>query len=239
MRYFDLLPQTEASKRHLPGGFRRIPRKACPRLIVTAFVILIFMSDLPAAWANMQWQSFQIRAELAPYSGVSAADKRAGVVPCQASKMPDENDVGADDLQTSLRESPEACNRHLSPFPGQIRAVYFRRPGAFFALPQIGMHGDAFLLSDLFRDALGQEDRLYRLADEVPGAVTENGSAFYFRLSFFNRDMQSPERPVTERDTGALSTWEMLLQPSGMRGRPLPETIGRIFEPRIDLGIAF
>jgi hypothetical protein len=107
-------------------------------------------------------------------------------------------------------------------------------------LLQSGMPDKALFLSDIFRNVPGQDNYLNRLPDEAPAAVKENGSARYFRLSFFGHDMQYLNRGVAERDASRYSSWEMLLfQPSNMRNQPFLETIGRIFEPRIDLGIAF
>lgn len=220
-------------------GLCRTLLKACPGMIAISLLIQISPLDVSAEWKIMQWQPFQIRAELAPHAGKSKAVKRGKTVLRQTVKIKGDNDVGTENLQRSLQVWPGAQSHTISGLPGQTWRGYLWRSETFFALPQSGMQNNEIFSSDLFRNVPGQDDLLNRLADGPPAAVTGNGSALYFRLSFFNRDMQYPNRNVAERDRSRHSASEMLFRSSEMRSQPFPETIGRIFEPRFDLGIAF
>jgi hypothetical protein len=70
--------------------------------------------------------------------------------------------------------------------------------------------------------------------------MNETAHANYFRFSFFSQDMKYINRDVAGRDPGRTSGLEKVLIPSsGLGNQAALETMGRIFEPRLDLGIEF
>jgi hypothetical protein len=221
------------------GLCRSIP-KACLKMLAISLLIRILSADACAELKIMQWQPFQIRKELVSYSSKGKAVKRREAVTGQPAKIQSAYDASTHNLQRSLQVWPDAQNSHISELSVRAWSGYLRSSGHYMTLSQSGMPDKALFLSDIFRNVPGQDNYLNRLPDEAPAAVKENGSARYFRLSFFGHDMQYLNRGVAERDASRYSSWEMLLfQPSNMRNQPFLETIGRIFEPRIDLGIAF
>lgn len=209
-------------------------------MLAIGILIQMTSADTFAEWKVTQWQPFQIRKALVLKPSKSEAAKRGKAVTDHPVKLRDPVDVRTRHVQRFEQLWPDVQSSYLSELSAQLWGGYLWRAGTFLALPQSGMQGGALFLSDIFRNAPGQDNLLNRLPDEVPTAVKENGSARYFRLSFFSRDMQYLNRGVAERDASRYSSWEMLLfQSSNMRNKPFLETIGRIFEPRIDLWIEF
>jgi hypothetical protein len=225
---------------HLRHGLCPSIPKVCLKMLAISLLIRILSADACAELKIMQWQPFQIRKELVSYPSKGKAVKLREAVTGQPAKLQSADDVSTHHLQRSLQVRPDAQGSHISELSARAWSGYLRGSGNYMTLSQSGMPVQALFLSDIFRNVPGQDNFLNRLPDKAPAAVKDNGSARYFRLSFFSRDMQYLSRGVSERDASRYSSWEMLLfQPSNMRNQPFLETIGRIFEPRIDLGIAF
>jgi hypothetical protein len=209
-------------------------------MIVIGLLIQIFPPDVSAEWKIVQWQPFQIRKALMLKPDKSESAKRRKSVTDHSVKIRDPFDVRTRHVQRFEQIWPDGQSSYLSELSAQIWGGYLWRAGAFLALPQSIIQGEALFLSDIFREAISQDNLLPHLSERTPPAVKENGSARYFRVSFFNRDMQYFDRNISGRDAGRNSSWEKLLfQPTDMRNQPGLEMIGKIFEPRIDLEIEF
>jgi hypothetical protein len=226
--------------RHLRLGFCRTILKACLRMIVIGLLIQIFPPDVSAEWKIVQWQPFQIRKALMLKPGKSESAKRRKSVTDHPVKIGDPFDVRTPHVQRFEQIWPDGQSSYLSELSAQLWGGYLWRAGTFLALLQSGMQGEALFLSDIFREAISQDNLLSHLSERAPAAIKENSSMRYFRVSFFNRDMQYRDRNISGRDAGRNSSWEnFLFQSTDMRNQPVMETIGKIFEPRVDLGIEF
>jgi hypothetical protein len=225
---------------HLRDGSCRSFLKTCTRMLAIGILIQMTSADVFAEWKVTQWQPFQIRKALVLKPGKSKSAKRGKSVTDHPVKLRDPFDVSTRHVQGFEQSWSDVQSSYLSELSVQIRSGYLWRAGTFLELPQSGMQGEALFLSDIFRDAISQDNLLPHLSERTPAAINENGSARYFRVSFFNRDMQYLGRNISKRDAGRNSSWEKLLfQPTDMRNQPVLETIGKIFEPRVDLGIEF
>jgi hypothetical protein len=197
-------------------------------------------ADAFAEWQVTPWQPFQIRKALVLKPNKSKTDKHGKAVTGHPVKLRDPLDVRTLQVQRFEQIWPDVQSSYLSELSAQLWGGYLWRAGTFWALPKSGRQGEALFLSDIFRDAVSRDNLLPHLPEVSRAAIKENGSARYFRVSFFNRDMQYLNINISGRDAGRNSSWEKLLfQSSDMRNQPVLETIVRIFEPRVDLGIEF
>ncbi len=240
MSYPGTRLQAGLNSRHLRLGLCRTILKACPMMIFIGLLIQIFSPDVSAEWKIVQWQPFQIRKALMLKPSKSEFAKREKSVADHPVRLRDPFDVMTRHVQRFERIWPDGQSSYLSELSAQFGGGYLWRTGTFLALPQSIMQGETLFQSDIFRDAISRDNHLPHLSERSPAEIKGNGSARYFRISFFNRDMQYLGRNISASDTGRNSSWEKLLfQSTDMRNQPVLETIGKIFEPRVDLGIEF
>ncbi|MBA4395987.1 MAG: hypothetical protein C0394_01155 [Syntrophus sp. (in: bacteria)] len=227
---------------HLRDSLCRSFLNICIKTVAISILIQMSATDACSEWKIMTWQPFQVRTELMPQAGKGKAVRRGKTAPSKSLKIQGsyDIDIGTENLQRSLQAWPDAQSRYISELPARVWRGYLWNPRPDRTLPQTGLPGETLFSSEIFRNVPGRDNLLNLFPDNEPSAVKENGSARPFRLSFFSRDMQYLNRDVAGRDASRYSSWEMiLLQPTGMRNQPAMETIGRIFEPRVDLKIEF
>jgi hypothetical protein len=225
---------------HLRDGLYQSFLKTCTRMLAIGILIQMTSADAFAEWKVTQWQPFQIRKALVLKPSKGKTAKRGKTVTDHPVKLRDPVDVRIRHVQRFEQIWPDVQSSYLSELSAQLWGGYLWRAGTFLTLPQSGMQGEALFLSDIFRDAISQDNLLPHLSEGAPAAIKENSSMRYFRVSFFNRDIQYRDRNISGRDTGRNSSWEkFLFQSTDMRNQPVMETIGKIFEPRVDLGIEF
>ena len=163
--------------------------------------------------------------------------KRGKAVTGKTSKV---RDVGAPQLQGTQRSRYDAQIFYVSELPVRVWGSYLRDAGVSPVFLKSGMQAETLFWPELFMDTMTREHLLIGSSDRAPATIKEKGGAHYIRLSFSSRDMQYLNRDAAERHASRYSSWEMLLSPSsGDRNQSMLETMGKIFEPKIDLGIAF
>jgi hypothetical protein len=222
---------------HLRDSLCRSFLKICIKIVAISILIRIPSADACSEWKIMTWRPFQIKKELVMQPEKGKVSKRGKAVTGKSLKV---WDVGTKRLQGDQRRWPDVQTFYVSELPMRVWGSYLRRAGVSPVLLKSGMQADTLFRPELSRDMMTRENLLIGSSDRAPATIKEEGGAHYIRLSFFSRDMQYLNRDAAERHASRYSPWETLLSPSsGDRNQSMLETMGKIFEPKFDLGIEF
>jgi hypothetical protein len=207
------------------------------KILAICILIQMPLADACSEWKIMPWRPFQVKMELVMQPRKGKVIKRGKAVPGKSSKV---RDVGTQRLQEARRNWSDVQSFYVSELSARVWGSYIRRAGVSPMLLKNGMQAETFLLSDFFRDTMTRDNLLISPSGRAPATIKEEGGAHYIRLSFFYSDMKYLNRDAPERHASRYSPWEKLISPSsGERNQSVLETMGKIFEPKVDLGIEF
>ena len=182
-------------------------------------------------------KSLKVKKELVMQSRGGKVIKRGKAVTRKSSKV---RDVGTQRLQETQRNWSDVQSFYVSELSARVWGSYLRRAGVSPVLLKSGMQAETLFWPDLFRDTMPRDNLLISPSGRAPETIKEEGDARYIRLSFFNRDMKYLNRDAPERRASRYSPWETLLSPSsGEPNQSVLDKMGKIFEPKVDLGIEF
>ncbi|PKN05744.1 MAG: hypothetical protein CVU74_00175 [Deltaproteobacteria bacterium HGW-Deltaproteobacteria-9] len=222
---------------HLRDSLCRSFLKICIKVSAVVILIQMPLADACSEWKIMPWRPFQVKKELVMQPRKGKVIKRGKAVTGKSSNV---QDVGAQRLQGAQQIWPDAQSFYVSELSAQVWGGYLRRAGVFPALPKSGMQAETLFISDLFRDTMARDNLLMSPSGRAPATTRGKGGAHYIRFYFFNHDMKDLNRDAPERRASGDSLWETFLSPlSGERNQSVLETMGKIFEPKVDLGIEF
>lgn len=229
-----------------PAGFNHGPQgdgvlksliQACAWIAV-GLLILTPATEACAGLKMMRWQPFQIKMKLLPEARKGKAVKGGKAVLNELVKK--QAPVGPGSHRFLDPSGPDARSVYLSRLSEQVWGRYLRHAQPMTLFPDDGIPIDPLFFSDRISQAESKDLLMFQLSAEASGAMKETAHANYFRLSFFSQDMKYINRDVAGRDPGRTSGLEKVLIPwSGLGNQAVLETMGRIFEPRVDLGIEF
>jgi len=206
--------------------------------IAVGLLILTPATEACAGLKMMRWQSFQIKKELLPEARKGKSVERGKPVFNELVKKQAPVDPGSHRFLDP--SGPDARSVYLSRLSEQVWGRYLRHAQPITLFPYDGIPIDPLFFSGSIREAESRDLPMFQLSAETSGAMNETAHANYFRFSFFSQDMKYINRDVAGRDPGRTSGLEKVLIPSsGLGNQAALETMGRIFEPRLDLGIEF
>jgi len=222
---------------HLWGGACRSFLNIFLKIVAAGILILMPSADAGAEWKIMTWRPFPVKNEFVAQPGKG---KVVMLRKALAGRSSDRGDAGAKRLQGNQQSWPDAQSFYVSELPARIWGSYLRRAGVYQVLVKSNMQAESLFVPELFRDTTTRDNLMAGFSDRTPATIREAGGAHYIRWSFFSREMQHLYRGSAERQASRNSPWETLLFPSsGERNQSVLETMGKIFEPKIDLGIEF
>ncbi len=249
---------------HLRDGVCRSFLKTCIKILAISILIQMPLADACSEWEIMPWRPFQIKKELVMQPREGKVVKHGKAVPGKSLKVKKKLvmqyrngkvikrgkavtgkpsnvlDVGTQRLQGAQQIWSDVQSFYVSELSARFWGSYLRRAGVSPVLLKSGMQAETLFWPDLFRDAMTQDNLLISTSGRAPATIKEGGGAQYIRLSFFNRDMKYLNRDAPERHASRYSPWETLLSSSsGERNQSVLETMGKIFEPKVDLEIEF
>ena len=226
---------TEFSRKRRREGWLRSSLMALKWISAFAFIIQVTAADAASEWNVPQWRPFQVNKEFALQPGTGkAAMQRKGVdktfIKAQAPPEVSDQLLPGELLQDarSMHRLKRRSDPMLGGFPKHVEL------SADFS--------QGFILLDplTFKDAGGVDPWAPYLSQGAIGHMKDGTKKNILRFSFFNEDMRHPDRDFPAREQGRYSALERLLfSSSGLRNGAALETMGRIFEPRVDLGIEF
>jgi hypothetical protein len=191
-------------------------------------------------WKVMKWKPFEVKPRL-----ILQPRKKKGVkakpVLFSPLKRPTEA-VVSDPAMITLPDQiwPDIRSRYLSELSARVWSGYLLRAGISPAAPRSAIMPDTIFLSDVSRDILSRDDFAGRAPERINGAAVEDSGKPNVKITFFNRDMLYINKDTHDRDMGRYSAWELLTsQPAGMHNQNMLDTLGKVFEPKVDLGIEF
>ncbi len=219
---------------HLCRSFLMI----CIKILAISILIQISIADASAEWIIMSWRTFQVKKELIMQPRQEKVIKQGKTETGKSSKV---YNAGAQRLREALWNEYDGQSFYVSGLSARIWGNYLRRTDISPVCLKRGIQDETLFGPDLFRDMMTRDNlQINPLSGGAPAKIKEEGAAHYIRLSFFNHDMKDLSRDIPERHAGRYSSWEALLFPSsGASSQPGLETMGKIFEPKIDLGIEF
>jgi len=218
--------------------YHELQQRVLPALVL-CLLIQTLSTDVYAGLKIIQWTPFQIKMELMLISSKSNNRQQVMISGPFVNVQP----------RADIRMEPaDLINPlHLGidqiPFPTMMSQPWLDDHLHEDILPTLSssaIGNEGIFSSDIYRDNLYQ-GQLHAVPSGSESAIFKNGSSMnYFKLSFFNRDMKYINRDASERDIGRYSKWEMLMSPTfDLRHQPFMETMGKVFEPKVELEIQF
>lgn len=213
--------------------------------MILALGILIHMplAEARSEWKVMQWQPFQIKTKLVlkPRKGKAAKRRtvqRKAVLPVQSVKVHKPSDLTIKPVHLPNQIWPDVQSPYLSDLAARLWGGYLRQAGITAALSPGDTGEKKLFISDISRDIMRQGNPFENPAHTSREMSPEDSGVRSIRLSFFNRDMQYINRDVPERDRSRYSAWD-LYQSSLFNNHSALEALGKVFEPKVELGIEF
>jgi len=202
-------------------------------------LIQIFSMDVCDGRTIFRWVPFQVKTELVLISDRSNVGRKTNV-PGPFVKVWPSVDIGMEpaDLINPLEPGIYNISPPATKTPFWIGNRLYEH--IFPVLPSDDIRNERIISSDIFRDIINRE-QLQSFPSGNESATYKNGSSMhYFKLSLFNREWQYFNKDAPERDMSRYNMWEMLMSsPSNLRHQPFMETMGKVFEPKVDLQIEF
>jgi hypothetical protein len=212
--------------------------KGCVKILAICILIQMPLADACSEWKVMQWQPFQPKAKLVLQPRRGNAAKRKATLPVQSVKVQKPFDIIIEPVHLPDLIWPDVQSIYLSELAARLWSDYLRQAGITVAFPPGGMQEEKLYISDSSRDIMSQGDLLKNPAYKSLEMSTEDSILRNIRLSFFNRDMQYINKDIPERDRSRYSSWDMY-QSSISHSQSGLEALGKVFEPKVELGIEF
>ncbi|MFH1080082.1 MAG: hypothetical protein V1766_07445 [Pseudomonadota bacterium] len=207
------------------------------KILAISILIQMPLADACSELIIRTWQPFQIKQELVLQFRKCRVIKRGKAVTCKSSKV---RDVGTSRLQEAQRNGTDVQSLYGSELSACVWGGCLRRTGASPALLKSGMQVETLLRSDSFRNTMVRDDLPMNPSGGAPATIKEEYGTHYIRLYLFKHDMKDLNRDAAERHASGDSLWETFLSlSSGKRNQSVLETMGKIFEPKVDFGIEF
>jgi hypothetical protein len=223
------------------------------KLLAICILIQMPLADVRSEWNVLQWQPFQTKAKLVlkpakrkavrgKAAGVkksgSKAAGRAPVLPAPSEKVQRPFDLAIEPANLPDRIWPDVQSLYYSQLAARVWHDYMWQAGIAVVLSPRGVQKRKLYGSDESRDALIQRDLLGDSFHKTTEPPAEDSVLRNIRFSFFNRDMQYINRDIPERDRGRFSSWDLYQSMISQSHSPL-EAFGKVFEPKVELGIEF
>jgi hypothetical protein len=232
--------------------------KHCVKILAICILIQMPSADAFSEWKFLQWQPFQTKTKLVlqplkskttrgkAARGKATKSKTAGsktakqeailAVPSVKVQRPFEFII--EPVHLPDRIWPDVQSIYLSRLAALLWRDYLWQAGIAATLPPRGIKDRKPYLSYVSKDILSRYDLLENPVHKAIEPSTEDSVLRNVRFSLFNRDMQYINRDIPERDRSRFSSWDMY-QSSISQGRSPFEAIGKVFEPKVELGIEF
>jgi hypothetical protein len=226
---------TEFSRKRRREGWLRFSLKALKWISAFAFLIQVSAADAGSEGNILHWRPFQVNKEFALQPGTGKAAMQRKGVDTTFIKAQEPPEIIDELLPGELLQDARSMHR-LKRRSDPMLGGFPKHAELFTDFPQ-----DFILMDPLtFKDAGGMDPWTPDLSQGATGHMKDGTKKNILRFSFFNGDMRHPDRDFPAREQGRYSALERLLfSSSGMRDGAALETMGRIFEPRVDLGIEF
>jgi hypothetical protein len=227
--------------------------KHCIKLLAICILIQMPLADLCSEWKVLQWQPFQTKTKLVlqPYKGKAARGKtvrgkaargktvkRAPILPVPSIKVQSPFDFVIEPAHLQDRIWPDVQAIYLSQLAERLWRSYLWQAGITTALPPRGLRDRKLYVSDVSRDILSRRDLLENPFHKAMEPSAEDSVMRNVKFSLFNRDMQYINRDIPERDRSRFTSWDVYQSSISQSHSPL-EAIGKVFEPKVELGIEF
>ena len=232
---------------------RRSLSKGCIKILAIGILIQMPLADACSEWKVLQWQPFQPKANLMlqPRKGKAVkrptvkrqavrrkAAKRQATLPVQSVKVQKPFELTIEPVHLPDRIWPDVRSSYLSALAARRWSGYQRQAGIAVVLPPSALYDENTIISDISRDIMNRRDPLKNLADKSMEMSAETTALRNIRFSLFNRDMQYINKDIPERDRNRFTSWD-IYQSSSSHGQSALEALGKVFEPKVELGIEF
>lgn len=226
-----------------PDRLCRSFMKGCAMILALGILIQTPLAEASSEWKVMQWQPFQTKTKLVLHPRKGKAAKRRTVqrkaaLPVQSVKVHKPSDLTIEPVHLPNQIWPDVQSLYLSALAARLWGSYLRQAGIRSALPPGDMGEEKLFISYISRDIMRQGNPLKNPAHKLREMSPEDSGVRSIRLSFFNRDMQYINKDISERDRSRYSAWD-LYQSSLFNNHSALEALGKVFEPKVELGIEF
>jgi len=212
--------------------------KGCVKFLAVFILIQMPLADACSEWKFLQWKPFQTKTKLVlqPRKGKTA--KRKATVSVPSVKVQKPFDIIIKPARLPDQIWPDVQSIYLSELAARLWSGYLRQAGIAAAFPPGGMQEEKLYISDISRDIISQPDLLKTPVYKSMEPTTEASVPRNIRFSLFNRDMKYINKDIPERDRGRYSSWDMY-QSSISQSQSALEALGKVFAPKVELGIEF
>jgi hypothetical protein len=212
--------------------------KRCVKILAICILIQMPLADACSEWKMMQWKPFQTKTKLMLQPRKGKAVKLKATLPVQSANVQKPLDLIIEPVHLPDRIWPDVQSTYLSGLAERRWSGCLRQAGMTTALPLVGLQAEKLFTSDISKNIMNQSDLFKNSVRKGMEMSPEDSILRNIRFSLFNRDMQYINRDIPERDRGRYRAWDMYLS-SIFRNQPGLEALGKVFEPKLELGIEF
>jgi hypothetical protein len=228
------------------NGFERIHRRACRPHIAIGIIILLTLlwnltvfADASANQRFMHWRPFKLKQKLLPKAYTSKKDKQNKWNGKQPVVSQHPVDFREPQTAWSRQTVSEAQGVYMSKLSAPAWSRYFGEPGISALLAGGNGPDGGSIAQEMLKHSLKPDDPLPQPYEGTAATIKDNSLKPYLHVSFFKHDwLRQLSRDAPGREMSRYNAWEMLLTATSHHQSML-DTVGRIFEPKIDLRVEF